>query len=432
MSSFVGLWTGYSGLQASQIGLDTTTHNVANAHTAGYTRQRIEQSARMPYASPVGPLGTGVQVDDIARVRDAFLDTRARTTLASAASDTAHATLLERAEAVLAEPDHGLSAALEDVWDAFEDLAMHPTEPATRQQAVAALQTVAGRVDAIATGWEALQRDTEQQLTALVTETDGILKRVQAIQVQVLGSRDRPVPGDLMDERDLLLDRLVEITGATVTADPDDANGVVVRLGGLDVLRGDTLATLDETWPGLGGELGGTKAGLADLQTQFSQLDGFVTQLVDAINGRHGAPALLSTVPAGPGQQAGRLQVDGANLSSGDPANPFDGQWAADIAELRSSPLVATNPPRTLAASWSGVVVGLATDVQDHRRAADAQGQIAAAAGRARMSVHGVSIDEEMVQMVQYQRALEASSRIMTAVDEALDVLINRTGLVGR
>ena len=81
--SFVGLYTGLTGLRAAQTGIDITSHNVANAATPGYTRQRVELAARPTYDSPVGKIGTGVDVASIGRLRDGFMDTRLRAALAN-------------------------------------------------------------------------------------------------------------------------------------------------------------------------------------------------------------------------------------------------------------------------------------------------------------------------------------------------------------
>jgi len=102
--SFVTLHTGLSGLRASQTAVDTTSNNIANVDTPPYTRQRVELSPRIPYDSPAGQVGTGVEVDRIVRLRDSFLDARVRsTTAAFAASDTRDELLVEARDINLEE-----------------------------------------------------------------------------------------------------------------------------------------------------------------------------------------------------------------------------------------------------------------------------------------------------------------------------------------
>ena len=104
--------------------------------TPGYTRQRVELAASIPFDSPDGPLGTGVDVTTIARLRDHFADARVRSTSAEFARLDVRAELLDRTEAITGEPDSGISSELNSLWDAFEDLAMNPTDAAVRRQVI--------------------------------------------------------------------------------------------------------------------------------------------------------------------------------------------------------------------------------------------------------------------------------------------------------
>ena len=116
----------------------------------------------------VGPVGTGVDVAGITRIRDAFLDARYRTVTAELARhDTAYQ-LAGRVESVLGEPDNGLTAQLGALWDAFEDLALDPADGAARQAVVSQLSAFAARTQAVATGLDQLGSDVtaEQQAAA--------------------------------------------------------------------------------------------------------------------------------------------------------------------------------------------------------------------------------------------------------------------------
>ncbi len=114
----------------------------------------------------------------------------------------------------------------------------------------------------------------------------------------------------------------------------------------------------------------------------------------------------------------------GTVLGAGGLPGPLDGTNAQALADLRSA--------GTLGTDLHAMVVDLGAAVAGARRAADAAGDVAVGAEVARQSQHGVSLDEEMVDIVRFQRQLEAASRVMTAVDQALDTLVNRVGIVGR
>lgn len=455
MTSFLSLHTALSGIRAGQTGLDTAAHNVANASTPGYTRQRVELRARLPYASPVGPVGTGVDVEGIGRLRDAFLDARARLVGAELAWQDTTFQLLRRAEALLAEPDDGLTAELSGVWDAFDALASDPADPAARRQVVTALDTLAARTRAVAAGWDELGRDAEAQRADSVREAGDLLAAVADLNRRIADAAPRQgTPNDLLDERDRALDRLATLLGANFQTEGDGS--VTVRLPAADGSGPvDLVAGLETTSLALGADGAVTAGGVAVvarakagalgefvevvLPERLAALDGFVDVLAGALNDQHaagydadgnpGGALLVSTGGARDLRVAADVSADPRRLAAAaEPGAAFDGRNAEQLASLRERRLGGDSLDERLRT----VVVDLAGAVAGARGASDTARSLSAAATAARQSMHAVSLDEEMVAVVSYQRALEAASRVMTAVDQALDTLVNRTGVVGR
>jgi flagellar hook-associated protein 1 len=445
------LYTGLSGIRAAQVGIDTTGHNIANVNTRGFTRQRVLQSALPPFQHPAGPVGTGVGIDGMERMRDAFLDARARASTAGAAFEGVRADLLGRLESITGEPDAGISSELDKLWDAFDTLAMEPESSAARVQVIGALDSLSSRIRGVATAWSRLGEDTAVRQQAAAAELDGALGSVAQMDLLIMNNDGRPIPPDLLDRRDMLLDRISELTGATATIAPNGAARVV--LGDTVLLEDATAAaiTVDDTQGVLVdgaptavlGELGGlTQFLLTDLPAQQQRLDAVVGSIADTLNTQHAAARVHPTGAAG----APLLEYDGtaaslrraigsiADLATAGPGpgptDRFDGTGAGALANLRTT--VPAGETTTLADAWRTVVVDLGATVANTTRDATALSDIASAANSSRESMHGVSIDEEMIHLIEYQRALEAASRVLTTVDEALDVLVNRTGIVGR
>ena len=449
MSSFLGLHTGLSGVRAAQIGLDTAGHNVANANTPGYTRQRAQLATRPPWQSPVGSVGAGVDVNGVRRLRDAFLDTRVRTIGQSYAAADTEAALLQRAEDVLGEPDNGVTDLLGSVFDAFDDLSMDPADLGAREQARSSLNAMTQRFNAVANGWQQLADDSRTRLETVTQDTQTKLERVAELNRLIGGFGPDEQPNDLLDERDLLLDDLSAAVGATSTTTPDGMVNVVV--GGQPVVTGPALvASVGYNAPAV--EVGGTPVivggemsalvsflhdgarGLPALQADFDQL---ATEIATTLNGVHAGGTNLdgetgAAVPdliefSGTPATALGMRVPAAltarKIAAGATTSRHDGDNAAALAGLREGAL--DQGARSFA-------VGLGQRVSTATGAADAQEALYVGATVSRQSAHSVSLDEEMVSLTQYQRALEASARVMTTVDEALDTLINRTGVVGR
>jgi flagellar hook-associated protein 1 FlgK len=448
--SFVGLYTGLTGIRAAQTGIDITGHNVANAATPGYTRQRVELEARPVYASPAGPVGTGVDVRSIARLRDSFLDDRARSATADHRFHAVRAETLTTLEDLSGEPDNGVSARLAQLWQAAESWANAPADLASRRAVLSELASVAETMQTTASSWDRLALDVDARLDTQLATLRDTLQELQTVDRRIASATDISRAGpDLADQRDLLLDRVAALTGGQARI---DATGrAFVEVGGVVLLRegevgelirqgGTFFATPPVSGDGataieVRGELGGLAAALRDIRDQRAELDDFAQAFVTAINdvnARGGGPPLLGFGQDLPvGASSVRLATsDPGDLRAGlgDDAPPNDHRNARALADLRTEAVGG----RTLEAHLADLIVHLAGEVRSARGAAASARAVASGAELARLSEHGVSIDEEMVALVRYQRSLEAASRVMTTVDEALDVLVNRTGVVGR
>lgn len=461
--SFVGLYTGLSGIRAAQTGMDIASHNVANVATKGYTRQRVEQTAKPSYQSATGRIGTGVEVESIARLRDNFLDLRARAATGEHAEASVRANLLASVESLSGEPDQGLSVRLDRLWQAAESWANDPAEPAARRQVLSELESVTETMRATANAWDQLGTDAEDRRTTAVTSLNSTLERVADLNYKLVGADPDRVGPELLDQRDLLLDEVARLTGAEVSI--DDTDGAVVTVDGQELVRGreftelkvsddGEIVTTDGQPIAVGGEIGGLQRFLTDdrdgLPAWRQQLDDFSRTFADAVNNVNeqgytqpdGDPGQALLAFGGDGTaSAASIQVTTRSLdalaAAGDPAaQPHDGDNARAFADLRSTPVPggpAGDPkPASINTHLSDLIVGLAGEVRAMQTSADAAGSVASGAELARTAEHGVSIDEEMIGLVRYQRALEASSRVMTTIDQALDVLVNRTGIVGR
>lgn len=478
MSNFFSLNTALTGIRAAQVGLDTTSHNIANVNTKGYTRQRVDQASRLPYTSAVGTLGAGVDIAGISRSRNLFLDQRTRAATAEFRSNDALASLLQRAESITGEPENGITAEVNEVWAAFEDLALEPSDLASRRQVIASLDSLTSRVRTIASGWDLLAADTGSRMSVAVDEVNSALTQLAQInrRIPAQGSTEG-APNDLLNERDLLLDKIAGLANVNITINDDQTVTVSLPSGSAgsggsvtlvapasepDQLKVSAAGVMTSVATGFGVRVGGELGGLqqfvrTDLPKLRAELDAFVTSFANTVNGQHAAGFRASD--DGTTSQAGgpllavhptrgaagftvaitrpeELATAAAAGAGGGPPAAHDGLNALQLAGLRTKSVTTSAGGTTVSATLDErlreMVVGLARNVSTVTGAADAAESLTTAAEMARQSEHGVSLDEEMVGLVAYQRALEASSRVMSALDQVLDVLINRTGVVGR
>lgn len=447
--------------------MDLVGQNIANQNTAGYTRQRVETSAlgaagvNSRFSVGARP-GEGVSIDGIARLGDAVLDSRVRDALGASGFWTAKAAAAATAEEALAEPSiDGLSNKLSKFWAGWQDLSNSPDSVAAASAALTSAQTITAQIAdgyrAVTNQWSDARASVDQKVSSVNAAADQIAALNGAIRDSI---NSGGTPNELIDRRNLLAQNVARLTGATGKVETDGT--LTLRVDGNPLVAGSQAKHLTVTGPQsieagapttiawengtpaviTNGELGGTLAViapaadggvLAGLAKTYNDL---AEALADKVNTVHrsgvtadgdpggdffaiapGGPAALnlSVVPTGRDQLA--LAAPGAGSLDGSIADAIAG-----IGDLKDGP----------DALWNGGVASLAVSTAADKSRATAAEAGAVAATSAQLSVAGVDGDEEALNLLTHQTAYNAAARVLTAIDEALDILINRTGLVGR
>jgi flagellar hook-associated protein 1 FlgK len=448
ISSFYGLQTSLRGLLAQQRMLDTTGHNIANASTKGYSRQEATLVASPALIVPAGSLangagahiGSGVDVETFRRIRDRFVDLQFRSQNTNLGEWAARANALDAAELSLAEPgENGINEQLARFWDAWADVANAPVDPAAKQ---ALVEQAGALADAFATVRVQIAMARDQGMAEYAT-LSGPGGEVALAAQDLAGLNDQikryitagDIPNDLLDRRDLLIDQLSQFGQVSVTEQAD---------GTVDVAFVDTVSAATTypivtgttaTWTGPpagdawspGGRLGGlleAARGGGTLDGYLADIDAVATSLASRVNVAYGA----TFFETGPGPAAATLRVEAGLVADPKTVDPGSGNAGSNdialaVAALRDHPNIDR--------AYQAFVAKVGSQVRDARRQeANAQVLTDAVENR-RQSVSGVSLDEEMANMVRFQRSYQASARAMSTMDEMLDVLINRTGRVG-
>jgi flagellar hook-associated protein 1 FlgK len=450
ISSFFGLQTSLRGLLAQQASLNVTAHNIANAETPGYSRQTAQLESVVGLNLGTGALangagailGGGVDVTAYRRARDAFADLQYRGQASQLGDASTMTSALSSAELALNEPgDNGVATLLSRFWDAWQAVANHPEDAATKQALVVNAKALTDGINALDNQFATLQSSAASELAATVSTSGPILTDAQAIarlnqQIGAAVTAGRQ-PNDLLDQRDKLLDELSDYGQVTVTDLPNGSIQVAFGGVGTPLLVDDTTAwapTAPATslfaTPTPGGRIGAlqtlTKVPGGTLDTYRSQLDAIAAQLVSAVNTAHGAAffdatgTTASTIAVDPAVAAAPATGVRTSALAGPPAGAND--VALAVAGLRGG---------AADGAYGGFVLRLGADSRDaQRREAAAEATKSSAEDR-RTSVAGVSLDEEMSNMIRFQRGYQASARTMSTLDEMLDTLINRTGRVG-
>lgn len=439
LSTFGGLQTTLKGLLAHQRALDVTSHNIANQNTVGYSRQEAVLGASRATRIDAGALqngagahlGSGVDVLAYRRIRDQFLDLQYRAQSMRLGGLAAQARGLEGVEVALAEPgENGIAHRLGVFWSAWSDVANSPENSATRQVLVEnarALAIAIANLDAqMATAAAQAQAEYEA-ITAPGGEVALIAEELAHLNDTIRSSvAARIEPNDLYDRRDYLLDQLSALAQVSVTDLGDGTIEVTFGDAALPLVEGTTA-----NWPQALTEPGGKLGALVELASPGgtiasyrAELDAFAQALAEAVNGLHtsgGGPQFFTFTP-GSAASTLAVAVNAAEVVTSVTADPGANDIANAIANLRGGA-----PDH----AYASLVSRIGSDVSQVRRGEANAAALVAAVQDRRDSTSGVSLDEEMTNLVRFQRGYQASARAMSTIDEALDVLINRTGRVG-
>lgn len=460
-NSFSGLYIAVSGLRAQQVGIDVTTHNVANANTPGFSRQRVQLETTPPLNVPglvggagLGQIGTGVEAEAIQRLRDLFADLQYRGEAGTLAQAKTALETLEQVESVFDEPsESGIAAQLAAFFDAWQDLADDPSDPGARAVVVQQAAALAARFNRAAQQLGALRQHLNDRVALGVDEVNRLAAQVAELNEQIVWVENGGMrANDLRDRRDLLLDRLAELAQASATEQADGS--VTVSLGTRALVQDDVVDPLAAV-AGAGGMWevrfasdnalatvsAGELRGLLDARDvqvpgYLARLDGVAAGLMAAVNGLHvagygqdGLTGRAFFVGAGAADMAveAAIAADPGKLGAADAAGQSgNNAIALAIAQLRQA------PSPTPDAAYAALITALGAETQGAKTRAESESAVAQLLERRRQSAAGVSLDEEAVNMLRYQRAYEAAARVITAIDEMLDKLINSTGVVGR
>jgi flagellar hook-associated protein 1 len=438
--------TARSAILAHQAAVQVTAQNVANAHTPGYSRQRIELSSAPSVRTAQGVLGSGVVVSDVSRVRDTLLDTIYRREVANASGFGVRKDLLEQVEEIFGElSDSGFAATLDSFWASWSELAANPLNPSARgmvhkrgEQLAFALNNNAARIDALGGVLDA-------QIHRGVDQVNRLVDQVAQLNRQIAGAETggRQVP-ELRDRRDSVLDELASQARITVSTRNDGS--VAVHLGTATLVDGPlgSAVSLDSDGTLTVGTQrlhhpGGSLGALLDLRHDelpgvAARLDLFAHTLVTEINALHmGADGVPGTGlnffdPNGLSAAGITLStdVDDPTLVALIPGAPGDNTVAYALASLKDKPVDFASAGTI---SFNGFYNNLVTDVGVRvNAAARSEAVYTALSGQAdarKSSVSGVSTEEEMMSLMRHQQAYQAATRLVQAADDMMRTILD-------
>jgi flagellar hook-associated protein 1 FlgK len=454
---FFGVESGLRALRTAQAAMDTASHNIANVNTPGYSRQRVEYQVTDPYTVPsqwykIGALqiGTGIQARAITQARDNALDGQVRAGYSDREALIAQQGALTQVEEAIGEPGaNGLNAAMTRLFNTFHDLANNAESAPLRSAVVASAGTLTSTFRQVHERLQNVQEGLDTRINFGVSEINGIAKQIATLNTEirkVLAQGDQP--NDLRDQRNNLLDALAKKANATVIPAADGT--LTVQVGGVALVRGTAdyplagLSDLTANGDLVSGEMKGLLDARARVTVYQNNLDGLAATFISQVNTLH---------------QGGLDKTGAAGVAL------FTGTGASDIA---INPLVAANPDRIAAAAaptppatfavgngdnalaiadlagkkitsgavsnqslrdfWGGAASTLGVEVKTLNGNVSGHDAFVKQLEGRREAISGVSLDDEMADLIKFQRAYQAAAKLISISDEMTATLINAFG----
>ncbi len=458
MSLSVTLQTALQSLLAHQTALAVASQNIANAQNPDYSRQVARLKASIPIPDPSlsdgmlwGQLGTGVTVTEISRQYDALLLTALRMSNSRVAHQQTLLNGLERLNAILSEPtESSLNNLLAEFFEAWRDLASNPENIGNRAIVIERARLVLNRFQNIKTQLNYDKTLVRLQLETEVEQLNIWLEHVARLNEQIVAAKTAGLqPNDLMDERDAVLRQIAQRISIQVFEQPNGS--VIVTASGHELVSnaqfrsikvvlstdGTPNATLSDT----GNVLPLSEGILAALREFFqqiletiqNQLKAIVDNLAQAVNALHQSGYGLDGSTGEPffvlinneWQVNPSLINDPRKIAASATGSAGNGEIAASIAKLAEEPLDSLNGQSVLGA-YRNLIGLVAARTQGVQNSYNAFSEVQRFLQNRRDVVSGVSIDEELVDLMRFQQAYLAAARVIQAVDNLVNELLSR------
>jgi flagellar hook-associated protein 1 FlgK len=472
-STFFGLEIGRLGLQAHQKQLEITSHNMANASTPGYSRQRGEMTTTQPFTYPAfnrvqtaGQVGTGVEVTAVMRIRDELIDEQIWAETSISGYWESRQTMLDEMELIVNEPsDSNIRTAVDNFWKSIQGVANNatsiPARSVLRQDTITMTEFIRQDYQRM----KSLRSVANERIKEQVNHVNTIAEKIallndQIAKVTVMNDH----ANDLMDKRDALIEELSGIIKISKTT--DKFNRVNITINGVALVQDITAnkivlepnhsddGMVQLKWERLDKDvtvLGGSLKGLLEIRDKdlpefLNHLDNFARTLITEVNNYHRAgygldestnydffkgtgAADIDLADAIKDVENGLNRIAASstivNTEAGLPGN---NDVMKKIYQMFDERLL-NNSTATMGEYIGAVIADLGEKTSAAKVKFEGQTRLIANLDERRESVSGVSLDEEMTNMVRFQHGYNAAARIISTMDQMLDVIVNKLKL---
>jgi flagellar hook-associated protein 1 FlgK len=443
-----------SSLATQQESMTVAGQNLANVNNPAYAREQAVVQTSPSIETAAGEEGGGAGITSITEIRDALLDSQIQSEDSATSSYTAQQSALQNAETYLGEQvtntsgssaasSNGLAAKLSNLFNAFSSMTTGAGDPATVVQSA---QEVASQFNQVSANLSQLQSNLNTSIQNDVASVNQDLNQIATLNQQiVLAQGGGQTANDLVDTRQQTIENLAGLMNISTAAQPDGSVNVSFETDNL--VTGGAVDENLSTYDAGGGQLlvhdsngrqlsltGGSIAGnitardgaLAGLQTSLNTLASQLITQVNNIYSNGGAnPDFFTGDSAASIAVNGGLAADPSQFQAGSaPGADGDTQIALDLANLANQNIPALGN-QTISQNYAQTVTSLGNAIDTATDQLNTSQAISASLANQRSSESGVSIDEEMTEMMQFQKAYEASAQLVSTLNAMMETAID-------
>lgn len=459
MSLTSALEIGKSGMRIYQVAAEVVSENIANVNTEGYSRQRVVLETAPPTTANGFPLGTGVRISTVERYYDALLQKQLVNAGTTLGYDSKKTEVLQQIEPIFNEiAQDGLGAALSDFFSSWQDLTSNPTGSTERQAVLAKGQILVDQFHYVSSTLTTAITQQDQSIPALTGDMNQMLTSIARLNSEIRNTElSSGNANEMRDQRDLLIRQLGEKIGVSFTENADGTTDVTTTIGATtyalvtgsqagsfsQVVNGGTglydvqltpvggvATTVVPTTGKLGAVLTMRDTTIPGYRTQVNTL---ANQLVTSVNGAHSTGFALDGVTTGlnffnpAGTTAATIALSGITsaqiAASGTAGQAGDNANALKLAQLANANTMSGGTT-TFNNYYDGLVAQIGLDVQSSQTVLKQDEAFMKQLTTLRDSNSGVSLDEELTDLIKYQRSYQASAKLITTASDMLDIVI--------
>jgi flagellar hook-associated protein 1 len=443
-----------SALRAFQRALDVTGHNISNVNTTGYSRQSVQFNQADPsHITGINNyfVGNGVSAAAVSRIQDQFLFMRQISASSQGGRLGALSEGLNSVQSIMNEPGGAsIGDALDKFYNSWSALGSNPSDSVLRQQVQQAGATLSSRVRAMYSNLQNQSAQVGTQITGSIQQAQNLTETIANMNQQIRSEQaSGGMPDDILDSRDQAIQALSQLMPVTVQAQQDgsvmlfsgqmtlvDSEGAATIPTVYDAVAG-TLTDGTVTYPVTSGSLAGLFQTAQNIKSYQSKLDTLANSMRTQFNSIHatGTNALGATGQnffndTNPQTGAIDFDIDSAikadvrNIATGVSGNPGDGGLALSMSALRDVQITGLGS-KTMGSYFSDLVTGVGQDAATAESYAITSDAIMNQIGQQIQSVSGVSIDDEMANMLRFQRSYQAAAKALSVFDQTTEDLLN-------